>query len=199
MNAVSSAQPDRNESDRQDRTQQRVRERAYRIWLDEGRPDGRASDHWDKASELVAIEENYMDTLKPGPTEGADASSTGEPVEPIEAVRNLGEFPAMTDQGEKSSYPDRGFVADADAGPLRKPPLKEAAGDQEPVKQEPVREGASKQASGEQASGKQASGKRASDKRASGKRASGEEAAKTQPAGAGRKGAPRSSSQSTPT
>lgn len=34
----------------------RVRERAYRIWLDEGMPEGRADLHWEIASELVAGE-----------------------------------------------------------------------------------------------------------------------------------------------
>jgi hypothetical protein len=35
--------------------EQRIRERAYRIWLDEGCPQRRELDHWDKATELVAI------------------------------------------------------------------------------------------------------------------------------------------------
>ena len=33
---------------------QRIRERAYQIWLEEGRPEGREKDHWDVATELVA-------------------------------------------------------------------------------------------------------------------------------------------------
>ena len=41
--------------------EQRTRERAYRIWLDEGCPQGRELDHWDKATELVAIEEPPID------------------------------------------------------------------------------------------------------------------------------------------
>jgi hypothetical protein len=35
--------------------EQRIRERAYRIWLEEGCPEGREKDHWDMATELVAI------------------------------------------------------------------------------------------------------------------------------------------------
>ncbi|MGZ8321568.1 MAG: DUF2934 domain-containing protein [Rhodoplanes sp.] len=38
--------------------ERRVRERAYRIWEEEGRPDGRADTHWEMARELVAIEES---------------------------------------------------------------------------------------------------------------------------------------------
>jgi hypothetical protein len=36
--------------------EQRIRERAYSIWLEEGSPEGRADVHWDLATELVAIE-----------------------------------------------------------------------------------------------------------------------------------------------
>lgn len=108
------ATPSGFENDGEDRAhEQRVRERAYGLWLDEGCPDGRADDHWDKASELVAIEENYKDTLKPNPTEAYDRSPTTEPVEPIEAVRNLGEFPTLTDQGEEAVFPDRALASEA--------------------------------------------------------------------------------------
>ena len=34
--------------------EQRIRDRAYRLWLEEGCPDGRDKDHWDMATELVA-------------------------------------------------------------------------------------------------------------------------------------------------
>ncbi len=91
---------------------QRVRERAYRLWIEEGQPEGRADEHWDMARELVAIEENYKDTLKPNPTEAFERSPTGEPVEPIEAVRNLGEFPTLTDQGEEAVFPDRALAVE---------------------------------------------------------------------------------------
>lgn len=95
--------------------EQRVRERAYRLWIEEGQPEGQAEAHWDKARELVAIEENYKDTLKPNPTEAFERSPTGEPVEPIEAVRNLGEFPTLTDQGEEAVFPDRALAVEAGA------------------------------------------------------------------------------------
>jgi hypothetical protein len=98
---------------------QRIRERAYRLWMEEGCPEGRADDHWDKASELVAIEENYRDTLKPNPTQAYENSPTSEPVEPIEAVQNLGEFPTLVDQGEEAVFPDRSLVAEADEAPVK--------------------------------------------------------------------------------
>lgn len=72
--------------------EQRIRERAYRLWLEEGCLERRADDHWDMATELVAIENRQQTTLKPilqnlGPV--------GEPIEPIEALRNAGEFPTL--------------------------------------------------------------------------------------------------------
>jgi hypothetical protein len=87
-----------------DEQSKRIQERAYRIWLDEGCPEGRADTHWDMASELVAIEENHGQTLKPVPKQG-QTGPTGEPVEPLEAVENAGEFPTLTDQGEERTYP----------------------------------------------------------------------------------------------
>jgi hypothetical protein len=45
--------------------EQCIRERAYRIWLEAGCPEGRELDHWDMATELVAIEGGQRSTLKP--------------------------------------------------------------------------------------------------------------------------------------
>jgi hypothetical protein len=75
--------------------EQRIRERAFLLWIEEGQPEGRALDHWGLARELVAIEDGQMATTRPVKDE-----LPGEPVEPIEALENAGEFPTMTDQGE---------------------------------------------------------------------------------------------------
>ena len=72
--------------------EERIRRRAYQMWLEEGKPEGRADDHWDKASELIAIEDGQLGTLKPVETTRS---------EPIEAVTNQAEFPTLTDQGEQ--------------------------------------------------------------------------------------------------
>jgi hypothetical protein len=82
---------------------ERIRARAYELWKGEGQPHGLADRHWEIASELIAIEESQKDTLKPissGPT-----GPTGEPVEPLLAVENAGEFPTLTDQGEEQTAP----------------------------------------------------------------------------------------------
>ena len=43
---------------------ERIRQRAYQIWLEEGRPEGREAVHWDMARELVAIEDAQKATAK---------------------------------------------------------------------------------------------------------------------------------------
>ena len=47
--------------------EQRVRERAYQIWLDEGRPEGRAKDHWQEAEKQIIGEEPGQISPMPGP------------------------------------------------------------------------------------------------------------------------------------
>jgi hypothetical protein len=77
--------------------EERIRNRAHRIWQEEGCPQGRETDHWDMATELIAIEDGQRDTLKPIEQ---NLGPTGEPIEPLEALQNAGEFPTLTDQGE---------------------------------------------------------------------------------------------------
>src|SRR5215813_2230462 len=96
--------------------EERVRQRAYRLWVEEGCPEGRSDAHWDKARELVAIEENQKLVTKPVQGEGS-----GDPVEPIEAIENAGEFPTLMDQGEEQVAP-RGR-----AGALRAPAKRKTA------------------------------------------------------------------------
>jgi hypothetical protein len=83
-----------------DDLEERIRQRAYKLWEEEGCPEGRADAHWDKAAELVAIEDNQKHATKPV-TKTVPDTPTREPVEPIESVGNAGEFPTLTDQGEQ--------------------------------------------------------------------------------------------------
>lgn len=92
--------------------QERIRKRAYRLWQEEGQPEGQADTHWDKATELVAIEDNQSLAMEPIPQPG-DLSDSGEPIEQAATMRNLGDFPTMTDQGEEQTYPS--IEADANA------------------------------------------------------------------------------------
>lgn len=54
-------------------TEDQIRERAYRLWIEDGQPEGKASEHWEKARELLALESD--------PEEGQE-----EPHEPAAAV-----------------------------------------------------------------------------------------------------------------
>jgi hypothetical protein len=96
-----------------DDIEQRIRERAYQIWEEEGRPDGRALEHWERARFLVGIEANPEAGKLPNPVvedreKGYTTPPPPTPVEPIEALENQGEFPdRFADQGEKSAGPMR--------------------------------------------------------------------------------------------
>jgi DUF2934 family protein len=103
---------------------ERVKQRAYRLWVEEGCPEGRSETHWDKARELVAIEENHKLATKPAPR---SERGRGEPVEPVAPVRNAGEFPTLRDQGGQSA-PKRPSVAAARA------PTKQKAAEPKPPK-----------------------------------------------------------------
>jgi hypothetical protein len=95
----------------------RVRERAYQLWQQEGCPPGRERDHWDKARELVAIEENYKTATIPVGQSALNLGPSGEPIEPILAAENVGELPTLTDQGEEQAVPKRRKPAAAAAFP----------------------------------------------------------------------------------
>jgi len=53
----------------------RIRERAYHLWIDEGRPEGREAVHWNLARAQVAAEEEVVST---GP-ERADVPPVRKP------------------------------------------------------------------------------------------------------------------------
>lgn len=79
-----------------DDNEERVRQWAYKLWQEEGCPEGREAVHWDKARELVAIEDNQRSTMIPVKERGPE----GEPIEEAKIQKNYGEFPTLTDQGE---------------------------------------------------------------------------------------------------
>ena len=74
-----------------DELEQRIRERAYKIWFDEGCPDGRDKEHWELAKLAIAEEDGQAATLLP---------PEAPPPEPIEAIENQDEFPTLVDHGE---------------------------------------------------------------------------------------------------
>lgn len=49
----------------------RIRERAYRLWIEEGRPDGRAEDHWQRAAAQIAREDEQSSLATASPPRDA--------------------------------------------------------------------------------------------------------------------------------
>lgn len=85
--------------------EQRIRERAYHLWEQDGRPHGRDQEYWERARELIGMEENANAGRLPNPeTEPDSPRETG--VEEAEIQQNLGEFPdRFADQGEVQQTP----------------------------------------------------------------------------------------------
>ena len=76
------------------RLQQRIRDKAYELWVLEGKPNWQQERHWDMAKELVAQEDNAGAALKP-------VDSGINVVEEAEiALGNHGDMPGLTDQAD---------------------------------------------------------------------------------------------------
>jgi hypothetical protein len=87
--------------------EQRIRERAYHLWEQDGRPHGNDADYWERARELIGMEESPNAGQLPNPMIAhRKTAAGGEPIEEAELEQNLGEFPAFqTDQGDKQQTP----------------------------------------------------------------------------------------------
>lgn len=87
--------------------EQRIRERAYHLWEQDGSPQGNDADYWERARELVGMEENPDAGQLPNPAIAhRETAANGEPIEEAELEQNLGEFPTFqTDQGDKQQTP----------------------------------------------------------------------------------------------
>jgi hypothetical protein len=89
--------------------QQRIRERAYHLWEADGGPHGRELEYWERARELVGMEEHPHAAELPNPMSlpGADPSKPDR-IEEAAIQENLGEFPdRLADQGERLATPSR--------------------------------------------------------------------------------------------
>jgi len=97
----------------------RLTARARELWKEAGSPASGLDAYIGRARELIAIEQHEKDTLKPVGAKARESvediplasddvlGPEGEPVEPILAVENEGEFPTLTDQGEGEQVPHR--------------------------------------------------------------------------------------------
>lgn len=83
----------------------RVRERAYLLWEEDGRPHGRDREFWERARELIAIEDNPTAGQLPNPMTHPE-QIPGVTVEEAEIQQNYGETPdRFTDQGDRQETP----------------------------------------------------------------------------------------------
>ena len=84
----------------------RVMQRARKLWHDDGEPAGGPDSYLDRARELIAIEINGHAATIPLAKAMGKLGPYGEPIEEAEiAIRNQGEFPTLTDQGEEPMFP----------------------------------------------------------------------------------------------
>jgi len=84
---------------------QRIRQQAYHLWEEDGRPDGRDVDYWDRARILVGIEES-PGAGQVNETIVRDTAVDGVTVDEASIQDNLGEFPdRFTDQGDRQETP----------------------------------------------------------------------------------------------
>ncbi len=84
-----------------------IEKRAYHLWEADGRPHGQHDEFWERASELVRMEEaaGFGQLPNPATVPGADPSRV-QPVEEAFIQDNLGEFPdRSSDQGERPQTP----------------------------------------------------------------------------------------------
>ena len=96
-------------SDTEQDREERIRVRAYHLWLADGCPPGRDLEYWERAKELQAIADNPNAGQRPNPMaqhHGA-VPATEEPVEEAEIQQNYGEFPSRyTAQGDRPQTPE---------------------------------------------------------------------------------------------
>jgi hypothetical protein len=87
---------------------ERIRERAYELWQADGGPHGNDLEYWERARELVGMEDSQATGQLPVPSIDDPSVIMGQPVEEASIQSNLGEFPdRLSDQGEHAQTPSR--------------------------------------------------------------------------------------------
>jgi hypothetical protein len=106
----------------------RIRERAYHLWMADGCPHGQAEVFWERARELIGMEDSAGAGLLPNPMTQHEPLP-GVTVDEAALQENLGEFPSlMTDQGDRIVTPM-----------AKKAPAKQAAAKKAPAKKAPAK------------------------------------------------------------
>jgi hypothetical protein len=85
----------------------RIREVAYHLWEADGCPHHRDLEYWERARELVGMEESRgAGQISPAADDAHRVD--GQIVDEAALEDNLGEFPGrLTDQGEREQTPSR--------------------------------------------------------------------------------------------
>ena len=86
---------------------QKIRERAYHLWEQDGRPHGGDLEYWERARALIGMEGSAGAGLLANPVPpGADQPLTPPRADEAILEENLGETPGrMTDQGDRATVP----------------------------------------------------------------------------------------------
>jgi len=98
---------DSNPLDNDPARENRIRERAYHLWEADGRPEGRENEFWERARELIGMEDSAGAGLLDNPMTHPN-TLTGFPpgVEEAEIQENYGELPdRLTDEGDRQETP----------------------------------------------------------------------------------------------
>ena len=82
-----------------------IRDKAYHLWESEGRPEGRHDEFWERARELIGMQQSAGAGQLENPM-NRDSPIPGVIVEEAAIQENLGEFPdRLTDQGDWRTTP----------------------------------------------------------------------------------------------
>ena len=85
-----------------------IRERAYALWEADGSPHGSDKEYWERARELVGMQQSAGAGQMPVPSIDDPSVVVGQAVEEATIQENLGEFPdRSSDQGEHQLTPKR--------------------------------------------------------------------------------------------
>ena len=83
----------------------RIRERAYHLWEEDGRPEGRDTEFWERAEFLTRMEESAGAGQLPNPMT-QNEPIPGVTIEEAQIQENYGEFPdRFADQGDWRQTP----------------------------------------------------------------------------------------------
>lgn len=73
------------EDDIMDDLTQKIRERAYQIWIDEGQPEGQERAHWERAARELGVDQDVdqkHERLEEGLEESFPTSDTPSEIQP---------------------------------------------------------------------------------------------------------------------